>query len=423
MRHAWIVVGAAAIATVITSTLRLAFGIFIDPMRDLFGWTPGVSSTAYAVHFVISGIAAIGFGRLTDRIGTRPLLISGALLFTAALLLTAQVSSLWQLYLTYGVLLGLASAAFLTPLHTVISRWFERDVGVALGIVVAMQGVGPMVLAPAFRYLIGVLDWAQAFTLTGLVAGAVVFLASLLIVDAPATQTAPSSVSGATSPVAPVDASVSVEELYGRVRRTRPFWLLPAAHLLGCISHAVPLVYVVPIAIASGVPGVTAAAILGLASGFSTASRFGMAVVAERLGGRRALTLTLVIQAAGTLLLLGADSPWMLYVFAFVFGIGYGGEMVVFPILNREYYSPRVIGSVYGFQMFGAGVGMALGGLLGGFLYDLTGSYTASIWLAALVGVAAVRSVLVLRSPAEEMQGVELPSPISAEEALPVGPG
>lgn len=406
LHYAWVIVMAGALVSAITSTLRIAFGIFIDPIRDTFGWTPGLSAVAYAFHYLVLGASSVALGRLSDRIGTRPLLIGGAILFTLALLLTAYISSVWQLYLTFGVLMGLAGAAFLAPLHTLVTRWFWRGLGVALGLVVATQALGPVVLAPALRYLIGVLSWTEAFVLTGIVGGTVAVLCSLLLHDDPAHRGlqpygAPSQ--PYPPPQRRPETSTSGEELFVQARRARPFWLLPGVHLLGCVSHAIPLVHVVSLATAAGVPGVTAAAVLGMVSGFSILGRFGMAILAEHIGGRRTLALTLTIQGAGALLLFAAEHQWTLYLFALIFGIGYGGEMVAFPMINREYYHPRVTASMYGYQMFGAGVGMAVGGILGGLLYDWTGGYGAAISLAALAGFGGVALILALRPPAEEM--------------------
>jgi len=185
----------------------------------------------------------------------------------------------------------------------------------------------------------------------------------------------------------------------GEAAATRAFWLLITVHLLGCVSHSIPLVHVVAMATDVGIDRLVAASVLGFLSGFSVISRFGMSVLADLIGGKRALAFTMTVQATSILILLFATEVWHFYLFSFFFGVGYGGEMVIFPILNRDYYTGWPIASIYGYQLFGAGVGMAIGGYLGGVLFDLTGSYTSAIWIAVLTGYGSVVAALSLTPP------------------------
>jgi MFS family permease len=114
-------------------------------------------------------------------------------------------------------------------------------------------------------------------------------------------------------------------------------------------------------------------------------SRFASALIAARFGGRVLLTLALVGQSAPVFILFFAHEAWTFYAFALIFGLCYGGEMVGFPIINRQLFGASApLGTIYSLQMVGAGTGMALGGWLGGLLFDLSGAYTGSI-IAAIV--------------------------------------
>lgn len=400
MRYAWVIIAVAALVSAISSAMRIAFGIFIDPMEELFGWSRTAASTAYAINFIVFGASSMILGRLSDRWGARPLMIGGSLLFALSMLLTAQVTALWQIYFAYGLLMGITGAIFFTPVQVMVTRWFNHRIGAAVGFVVACQALGPMILAPLLRHLVDVLSWNQAFSFTGLLGGGMMLAASLLARDYP-------DYGGHHADVKvqhPTISAISAE--YRVARRQRVFWLLPACHLLGCVSHALPLVHVVSMATAKGISGVVAAAALSTVSGMAVLGRFNMAILAERIGGRKALVFTLTIQCLGILILYPflylAPSLFVLYLFAVVFGIGYGGEMVIFPIINREYFHRHVIGSVYGVQMFGAGIGMAAGGWLGGALYDLSGGYDLALLAALATGLAGIVSIWMVRPPAEE---------------------
>lgn len=395
--YAWMVVAAGAVISATTAGLRLAFGVFLDPLYDMFGWSRSAASLANFIMFLTMAVGALGVGRLSDRFGTRRVLFGSLALFAVGMFLMAGVDTLWELYLYYGVLFGLASSGFVAPLHATVTRWFDKQLGVAVGVVVAAQALGPVVMAPALRYLVATYGWRNTFYLVTLLAP-VIFGAIWMVRNYP-SDVGLRPVGFTPSGAKDVDLSPGVSSqadaaLLREARRTKPFRILPVVHWLGCVGHNLPLVHVVSMATLAGVSGVRAAGILGLAFAASIVSRMGMAVLADRIGGRTSLAITLSLQALGVLILLPAVHVHALYyVFAAVFGIGFGGEMTSFPVLNREYFHERVIGSVYGVQMFGAGFGMAVGGQVGGILYDLTGGYTSAIWFsfaASAIGMAAI---------------------------------
>ena len=149
----------------------------------------------------------------------------------------------------------------------------------------------------------------------------------------------------------------------------------------------------------AGIPSLPAAGVLSIALATAIISRFGISLVAEAKGGRFPLTLVVLLQSLPMLLLLGAGDLWSFYSFAFLFGLGYGGEMVGFPIFNRQYYGVNApLNTIYSYQIAGAWLGMAAGGWLGGALFDLTGDYTWSILVAIGAGFLGVVAALMLPS-------------------------
>ncbi len=125
----------------------------------------------------------------------------------------------------------------------------------------------------------------------------------------------------------------------------------------------------------------------------STITRFAVPVVSDRVGSKWAMGVCFTLQTAPVLMLLVAQDAWMFYLFAVLFGIGLGGEMSAFPIINRQYYGDAPSGTTYGWQTLGGGMGMALGPLIGGYLWDVTGAFTMAVWLSfglSLVGVISI---------------------------------
>jgi MFS family permease len=146
--------------------------------------------------------------------------------------------------------------------------------------------------------------------------------------------------------------------------------------------------------------------------GVSSVTRFAIPIMADRLGSKSAMALCFFLQALPILLLFWAQEAWQFYLFAVLFGIGFGGEMSAFPIINRQYYGTAPTGTVYGWQMLGSGIGMASGAFLGGVLRDLTSTYTLALGCSFILSLTGAVSILVLPSTAHR----QLPT---WEEALP----
>jgi MFS family permease len=395
--YAWVVLASAIFIMTISAGVRNSFGVFVSPLVEQFGWKVGAVSFAYFILFVSGVPLTLTGGWLADRFGVRPVAICAASVFILGLLLTAVVSELWQFYLFYATLVGGSSVVFTTLLPVTMTQWFHRRMGTAVGLAFAAGGLGPFVLALAFGWLIASSGWTTTFLLVGALGGIPLLGAALLIRSRPSAmgllaygQEAPSApVSARARPAPRVDL--------GQIRRQRTIWLLIGIHFLGCVGHAVPLAHLVRLAVLKGTPEVLAAGMLSTVSAFSIASRLGVPMLVERCNAKLVLTLGYGLQCTAVLLYLWADSVVALYLISVIFGLAFGAEMSAFPLLNRQYYGDDApLNSLHAWEMAGAMVGMGIGGWLGGVLFDLTGSYAASIGFAVLVGLAAVPLILAL---------------------------
>ena len=418
LHYAWVVLFAACMLNIASRADHGSFGVFVEPLVVLFGWSRGDISAAYSIAFIVGLPAVVIMGWLGDRYGARWLMIGAALLITLGTYLIGTISELWQFYVFYGFFVGsMGHAAFTVLLPVILTRWFDRHMGVAVGIYWAAMGIGPMVFAPLFQWLIETRGWAQAFTLIAVVVGVILLAFSLLIRSSPREMG-----------LAPYGAEVSPPEPrthkaagiapagLREVLTQRPVWLLIAIHHLGCAGHSVILAHIVSMAITQGISGMEAAAALSIISGASAVSRFACAVLAQHFGGRVVLTLALIGQGAPIFILFFAEGPWAFYAFALVFGLCYGGEMVGFPIINRQMFGAAApLSTIYSLQMVGAGTGMALGGWLGGFLFDLSGAYTWSITAAIFTTCVGIPLALALprhtRPPSAGAKPVAEPAP------------
>jgi MFS family permease len=399
IHYAWVVLFAACMLNIASRADHGSFGVFVEPLVELFGWSRGDISIAYSVAFIVGLPAVVIMGWLGDRFGARWLMIGATFLITAGTYLLGTITELWQFYVYYGFFVGsMGHAAFTVLLPVILTRWFDRYMGLAVGIYWAAMGVGPMIFAPLFRWLIETRGWAQAFTLIAIVVGVILFAFSLLIRSSPREMglTPYGAEKSPGDPHGPAADGIVTVGLGGVLTR-RPVWLLIAIHHIGCVGHSIILAHIVSMAIVKGVPGMEAAGVLGTLAGASAVSRFASAILAARFGGRILLTIALIGQSAPIFILCFAQEAWGFYLFALIFGLCYGGEMVGFPIINRQLFGAAApLGTIYSFQMVGAGTGMALGGWLGGFLFDVSGAYTWSIATAILTTCLGIPLALAL---------------------------
>jgi MFS family permease len=392
LHYAWIVLAAACVLSIAARADSASFAVFVEPLVERFGWKRGDISFAYALAFLLGLPATIAMGWLGDRFGARPLMVFASVLISVGTVLLGTITELWQFYLYYALFVGsMGHAAFTVLLPVILTRWFKRHMGLAIGIYWGALGAGPVLFAPLFSWLIETRGWQQTFTYIGVVLGIVLFAFSLLIRSRPADKglAAFGDEDGAKprrAAAAPLPA-VKLREIL----RERPLWYLMGVHHLGCAGHAVILAHGVSMAHIAGVPMIEAAGVLSTIAGFSAISRFAFSILTDRFGGRTCLTIAIFGQSTSILLLLIASEAWHFYAFAVIFGICYGGEMVGFPIINRQLFGSNApLGSIYSFQMVGASTGMALGGWLGGLLFDATGTYTSAILVAAAIGYVGV---------------------------------
>lgn len=383
--YGWVVVAASFVLMGFSYASGLTLAVFLKPLSGDFGWSRGVISIAYSLNMLLAGFLAPSMGHLSDRIGIRKVALFAAIMVGFGLALASQINSPFHLYLSYGLLIGgLGYGALAAPLAANVNRWFTRTAGLATGLVYSGVGIGVMVVQPLAEYLIDVFGWRKAFLGLGLLGWTLMIPAALFL------RSQGSSEAGvASDPLhEPLDPSVRRGPLLETpVAVISPsIWWPRAAMFFCCVCMSVPLVHMVAHATDIGIPKLTAAGILGVTGAFAFPGRIGMGMLADRIGARRVLLLCSGIQTSMVLGFLLSQSILSFYIVAALFGIGYGGIIPQYPILTRELYGTKDLGRLFGsVTLFGTS-GMATGGFLGGFLFDLSGSYTLPLFVALLSG-------------------------------------
>ena len=392
IHYAWIVIAIAAIMHMAGGSIRQAFGVLIVPLQEDMGWNPATVTLAYALASITGALLAPLSGYCTDRYGARKVIMVGIATFAIGAIMTGVISEVWHLWISYGLFLGVASACFQVPILTTASYWFRTHLGYGMGFLQASHGLGPAVMAIVFSVLITGASWKIAFWSVGIVGGIVMLLLMAFFRNRPSDIGARAIGAPESEAVAvvrdPAQEQLRVKAFRSSMQSTATFWKLVGIHFLGCVSHSIVIIYIVPIAVLAGLDNVSAAGVLSTLALFSVSTRFLAPVISDYIGARGTMATAFVWQGLPVLMLFWAHDPWQFYLFAVVFGIGYGGEGSAFPVINRQYFGRGPMGSSFGWQAFGAGAGMALGAWLGGALFWLFDSYSVTIVVSTLASLA-----------------------------------
>ena len=388
--YGWYIVGVGTALQLTTNFVSQAFAILVVVMRDNFGWSLTAIVLAYSLRSIVGALLAPYAGIMGDRYGAKRVMLVGAAFFAGGLVLLSTITQIWQLFIYYSIVLGIAQAMFRVNIPTTVAAWFKKKLGVAVGIQQSAGGMGASVLAPGLTILLTQTDWQTAFMLIGTIGGALVFALLAFFHGEPADhgmrpygtdENDKTPVEAFTSAVSKVRSQVFLKH----ARQTRAFWFLPLVHHLGCVGHSIVMVHGVFYATTKGVSLEAAAFIISIYSFSSVASRLMVPILADRLGAKGVMACFYFIQGAAVLMLFWTTEPWQFYIFAVVFGVGFGGEMSAFLVVNRQYFGMGPVRTVFGVQSMASGLGMALGGLVGSVIYDVFGSYNLA-WIVSLVG-------------------------------------
>jgi MFS family permease len=399
--YAWVIVAVIAGMQMVGTSIRMAFGVFIEPLSESYGWSQSSITLAYALSSIVTALASPLAGSLGDRFGARNSMIIGTILYLAGMILTGYMTTLWQLYLTYGLFMGVAQAIFLVPLIPSAMTWFRRHLGLGMGIIMASWGIGPALSAPLIGFLLERYGWSSTFLITGVISAAFMTVLIVLFRNRPMDRgvDAYGTLPGDARAERTKPTAQRIHEFASHIKSTSAYWNMSSIHFLGCVGHAIVIVYIIPLAVYQGISLVAATGAFALLSATSVPSRLFTPVFCERWGVRRVMMAFYILQAIPVLLLFWTHDLRMLYLFAAMFGIGYGGETGAFPILNRRYYGDAPMGTPHGFQMFGAGLGMAFGGWVGGVVFDMFGGYEWALVISVAASLAGAVSIALLERP------------------------
>ena len=406
--YGWVVVAVAFVTTGLGVNARTAFSLLFPPILDEFGWERGVTAGAFSFGFLVSAVLSPSLGRLMDRRGPRFVMEMGVGLVAAGLLLAPLMSQPWHLYATLGLLVGGGSVCLsYTGQSLYLPNWFVRRRGLAMSLAFAGVGVGSIILLPLVQGIIGRAGWRTACVVLGLLVLAVLVPLNLLVRRRPQDLgLEPDGDRGAGGSTGPpsniVDAAwVAVDWTLARAMRTTRFWWIAVGFLCGLFAWYAVQVHQTKYLVEVGFSPGQAAWALGFVSLTGIPGQIGLGHLSDRIGREWVWTVGttgFAICYVSLLLLQGAPTPALLWLMVISQGmLGYGLTSVVGAI-PAEIFQGRQFGTIMGTLMLAAIGGGALGPWLGGLLYDRTGSYASTFWIA--IGCCVLSAIAIwLASP------------------------
>ena len=398
LKHfAWVIVLIASIIQMVGSTIRNVFGVMVEPMSETFGWSQGEIGLGYAIAALCTAFFSPIAGILGDIFGAKKTMLFGTFLFLIGMLLTANSSTILEFYFAYGIVLGIAQSIYLVPIVPAVVGWFKRGTGIGTGSMMVAWSVGPALSIQALAICFEYFGWQNTFMIFGIFGTLIIFICLLFFSDSPEKKgvkpygwiSSDNNSSDSVTKWSKINQKI--------IFKTDSFWHLINIHFWGCVGHAVILVAVIPMAVNQGLTLVQASGILSIIAVVSISSRFAAPIIGDKYGSKPIIFLSFLGQGLSVLILLGADSVFDFYLFAILFGIPYGGEGTVIPVINKQYYGRFPMGTTYGWQLFGAGIGMAIGGFVPGILFDYLGNYNFAIWISSISSLWGAVIVLMLR--------------------------
>lgn len=385
----WLVVAGAFAVTFVGFGCAYTFSAFLESLQKDFGASRGSVSLVFSLAgFLYFGLGVLS-GPLADRWGSRRLAVGGMVLVGLGLAVASQAQSLTQIYLAYGLGVGLGVGASYVPVLGAVQRWFVKRRGFASGLAVSGIGVGTLVMPPLASFFIEQLGWRHAYLALGVLAAVVGVGMALLIENDPRDR----GLGPDGDPPQPQAASAGPAGFTVRdAVRSRRFAGLYAACLISSFGLFVPFVHLVPYALDHGVASTSAVLLLGAIGVGSTAGRFFLGGLADRMGRPHTMLLMSTGMALSLVVWAVSGGFWGLAAFAFAYGVFYGGFVALLPALVMDYFGGRNISAIIGVLYTSVAVGTLVGPAAAGFAFDISHSYMLPILFS--VGANLVAAVI-----------------------------
>ncbi len=393
----WVVVGAAFVTLFIAFGIAYSFAAFFPSLQSEFNASRGAGSMVFSISgFLFFTFGAVS-GPLADRMDGRKVIIAGMVMTAVGLAAASFAQSLWQVYLAYGLGVGLGVGFIYVPTLGIVQRWFRARRGLASGIAVSGIGLGTLVVPSVATQIIALGGWRVTYLLMALMPLVGGMVVALFLPSSPARRglypdgVPPKEETLASGPVAAYAPSIR------QAVRTKPFLLLYAAGFVHSFAVLIPFAHLAAYAMDQGHSEQQGVFLIGLIGLGSILGRFAMGGAADRIGRGLALGLMYAGMGLAMLVWLVSSGYGALVFLAIFFGLFYGGMVALLPAITADYFEGGAISGIIGVLYTHISIGVLIGPSLAGYAYDLFGSYSVPL----IVGFALnlVSALLIFTLP------------------------
>ncbi|MBI5967698.1 MAG: MFS transporter [Deltaproteobacteria bacterium] len=373
--------------------LNFSFSIFFVAILEEFKWSRASIAGAFSLSSLILGIGSWPGGGLVDRFGPRKILIGGSIILSFSTIASGWIREVWHLYLLFGILAGIGLCSLGgVPNSVLLSNWFVKNRGTMVGIAFSGMGIGIFIIGPSAQYLISSFGWRIAYMILGLTVLVFSLPLNCFLQNWPNEKKEGYSkhYRSPTSPEIqdqiknPYNGNERGDWTLGGSMKTLSYWSLFFSYLLVPLGIFPVAIHQVAYMVDQGHSKILAAFIFGVIGLLSSVGRFFFGTLSDRIGREKAVTWSFICSITGILVLIflpSLKSVFWLYVYSILFGLGFGARGPIITAMMADMFPGKHFGSIYGFINIGNGIGGAMGPWLGGFLYDLTGSYRIPFFL------------------------------------------
>jgi MFS family permease len=387
--YRWVIVGLGGLMGCVAIGAMFSLAVFLTPMSDESGWSRAGVSFAMTINFLVMAFGSFAWGAASDRWGARVVTLCGAVLLGLALTLASRSSTLLGFQLTYGILVGVAASAFFAPMIATVTGWFETQRNLAVSLVSAGMGMAPLTISPFASWLITHYGWRPAMFSIGVLAWVLLIPAAFFVRRPPLARTA-----GATAaPPKPDKGEI------GRALTSPQFLVLGFTFMLCCMAHSGPIFHVVSYAMYCGLGAMAAVSVYSVEGLAGLGGRIVVGLLADRFGAKRVLITALIVQSFAIAAYLKVNELSEFYALAVIFGVAYGGGMPLYASLARDYFGQHIMGTMFGAATMLSSLGMAIGPVAGGWVFDTYGNYAWLYIASSAVAVGAVLLALLFPKP------------------------
>jgi MFS family permease len=411
--YGYIVVAAAFLIILMAYGIRTSFGIFFKPIMTEFDWSRSLTSGAVTLSLFAQGLWGIVMGRVNDRIGSRWVATLCCGLLGLGLILMSLTQNSWQLYLFYGLIVGLGMGGIFVALVSTVARWFTQKRGLMTGVVMAGIGAGTLIFAPVSNWLVSTSGWRLACVIVGgfiLVIG--ILIAQLLRREpagagpAMAPQSSMAAQNNAAAQIA-VPEQKNESGLKGlslkNALTTGRFWILSV--IFFCIGYCTftITVHLVPHITDLGISSARAASVLAVTGAVQSIGGILLGILADKIHSRKVIMISLILISASLFWLVPISSIAAFFLFAFFYSFGIGGGTAMESTMVAELFGLKAHGVILGAVSFGFTIGAAVGPFLTGYLFDISGSYRLAFLVCAAAGVVGLILTVLIRQGKVEL--------------------